>query len=294
MKLRKKAARRRGITLAEMAVALALIMIVSVATTSLCLSVSEREKEISDTMAHNEHVENIIECYQWANGNESAFFEAMGELGYLGSVTVDFPSCTMDGLITCKCDKHDDYYTMVIPSVGHIYDKGVVTEPTCTGQGYTTYTCFRCESSYDDEYVDATDHAWDECVVTPPTCEKEGYTTYTCVSCGDSYVDEETKVPPTDHDWNEGVVTIEPGCETAGEKTYTCKNDSSHTKTEEIPAQHDYQPIENSSDGDVHKEKCTSCGDEQTVEHTWDTVGGKQVCACGAERSSEDQEQPDG
>ncbi len=36
---------------------------------------------------------------------------------------------------------------------------------------------------------EALDHNYDETTVTPPTCTEDGYTTYTC-SCGDSYVDD--------------------------------------------------------------------------------------------------------
>ena len=44
----------------------------------------------------------------------------------------------------------------------------------------------------------------------------------------------------TNHDWNEGVITIEPTCTTKGIKTFTCKNCKT-TKTEEVNALgHDY------------------------------------------------------
>jgi hypothetical protein len=36
------------------------------------------------------------------------------------------------------------------------------------------------------------------------------------------------------HDYDEGKVTKEPTCKETGVKTYTCKRDSSHTKTEEL------------------------------------------------------------
>ena len=48
----------------------------------------------------------------------------------------------------------------------------------------------------------------------------------------------ETKTEPVaalEHTWNEGVVTTEPSCETAGEKTFTCERCGA-TRTEEIPA----------------------------------------------------------
>lgn len=44
------------------------------------------------------------------------------------------------------------------PEHVHEYTK-VVTEPTCTEQGYTTYTC-KCGHSYTDDYVDALGHIW--------------------------------------------------------------------------------------------------------------------------------------
>ena len=80
----------------------------------------------------------------------------------------------------------------------HMYT-AVVTEPTCTERGYTTYTCI-CGDSYVADYVDALPHEY-KTVVTPPTCTKKGCTTHTCV-CGDSYVTNE--VEPLGHDYTDG------------------------------------------------------------------------------------------
>ena len=45
-----------------------------------------------------------------------------------------------------------------------------------------------------------------------------------------------------EHSYDEGKVTKEPTCKEAGVKTYTCKRDSSHTKTEEIKkVDHQYE-----------------------------------------------------
>ena len=41
-------------------------------------------------------------------------------------------------------------------------------------------------------------------------------------------------IPALGHDWNDGEVTTAPTCTEDGVKTYTCKNDASHTKTETI------------------------------------------------------------
>ena len=66
----------------------------------------------------------------------------------------------------------------------HDYD-AVVTAPTCTEKGYTTYTCV-CGDSYVADYVDETGHNHVG-VYTDPTNTENGYWTYTC-HCGDSYV----------------------------------------------------------------------------------------------------------
>ena len=75
----------------------------------------------------------------------------------------------------------------------------VTTAPTCTEQGYTTYTC-SCNDSYVSDYVDATGHKYNS-VVTQPTCEQNGYTTCTC-ECGDSYI--ANIIPATGHADNDG------------------------------------------------------------------------------------------
>ena len=95
----------------------------------------------------------------------------------------------------------------------HSYGNGAVTAPTCTVNGYTTYSC-SCGDSYTDNEVPATGHAWANATCTAPktcgtcgategealahnynadviapTCGTAGYTTHTCSTCGDSYTD---------------------------------------------------------------------------------------------------------
>ncbi len=103
-------------------------------------------------------------------------------------------TCTADGSYTmaCVCGATK---VITVTAEGHSYDS-VVTDPTCSAQGYTTHTCSVCGDTYKDTYVDAKGHSY-ESVVTAPTCEAGGYTTYTCSVCGDSYVDN--KVAATGH-----------------------------------------------------------------------------------------------
>ena len=85
-----------------------------------------------------------------------------------------------------------------VRQASHSY-KAVVTAPTCTAQGYTTYTCTVCGDSYKGNYTDALGHDWiaADCD-TAKTCRVCGATegdalghTYddeydaTCNDCGD-------------------------------------------------------------------------------------------------------------
>ena len=68
----------------------------------------------------------------------------------------------------------------------HSYVK-TVTPETCGEQGYTTYTCVYCASSYTSDLVDPTeDHTYDDGVLA-----NDGLSiTYTCAVCGDTYSEE--------------------------------------------------------------------------------------------------------
>ena len=96
----------------------------------------------------------------------------------------------------------------------------VVTDPTCTEDGYTTHTC-PCGNVVVDTKVDALghdfvsgvcsvcgatdhEHVYDS-VVTDPTCTEAGYTTYTCnvPNCGHTYT--EPGEAALGHSYTDGV-----------------------------------------------------------------------------------------
>ncbi len=89
-------------------------------------------------------------------------------------------------------------YTVVVTPHEHKF-QAVVTAPTCTEAGFTTYTC-ACGETYNSDEVAATGHSY-ETVVTAPTCTTDGYTTYTC-ACGDTYKGDE--VAATGHNYVDG------------------------------------------------------------------------------------------
>ncbi|WP_049962337.1 InlB B-repeat-containing protein [Oribacterium sp. FC2011] len=78
-----------------------------------------------------------------------------------------------------------------------------------------------------------------------PTCEEEGNKHYyECEICGKIFEDtvgqveltkDEVIIKAIGHKWDDGVVTKEATYDETGIKTFTCENDSSHTKEEEIP-----------------------------------------------------------
>ena len=109
----------------------------------------------------------------------------------------------------------------------------VVTAPTCTEGGYTTYTCSLCGDSYISNETEALGHS----VVTDPavdsTCEETGLTEGShCSVCGEILTAQEI-VPATGHSWDGGVVTKEATTTEEGIMTYTCTVCGT-TKTETI------------------------------------------------------------
>ena len=134
-------------------------------------------------------------------------------------------TCTTDGLTEGKKCSACDTVTVAqqtIPAT-HTY-QSVVTDPTCTEDGYTTHIC-QCGDKYVDTQVAALGH---EAVITPavaPTCIKDGKTEgRSCSRCGEVYVAQET-VPALGHtevDAPEVPATCTANGRTAGKKCSVC------------------------------------------------------------------------
>ncbi len=117
----------------------------------------------------------------------------------------------------CNCDKCG---ALVAHTPGEWVE---TTEPTCTTKGEETLYCSVCNEVLDTREVNADGHSY-TAVVTAPTCTSKGYTTYTC-HCGDTYTDNEVNAlghDYTDADWtNDGKGNHYKDCTRCGDKGRT-------------------------------------------------------------------------
>ncbi len=156
-----------------------------------------------------------------------------------------------------------------ISATGHSYTS-VVTDPTCTEQGYTTHTC-SCGDTYTDSTVDALGHDYVATVVDP-TCEAQGYTIHNCSHCEENYKD--TYVMALGHLFAEDFTVDTPAtCEVKGSQSRHCTADGCTAKT-------DITAIATTGHSYVDG-TCSACGSAQPTEtvtlyyyntNNWETV----------------------
>ena len=235
---------------------------------------------------------------------------------YTAAVTA--PTCTEQGYTTYTCSCGDSYKSDYKDALGHDYKNGtctrcgakdpgvtpphthdyksVVTKPTCTQAGYTTYTC-SCGDSYKSDYKDALGHDYKngtctrcgakdpgatpphthdyKSVVTKPTCTEQGYTTYTCSICGDSYKGDYKDArghlfvlgkcircgekDPDSHTHEYTKTVVAPTCTERGYTEHVCSCGSSYKTNYTAALGHDYK-----------NGLCTRCGAKDPSAHTHD------------------------
>ena len=224
-----------------------------------------------------------------ADGNYYSYFSEGGWTTYPGSYDENYACDAPAGFENADMD----YFTsLLISGIGcthETYGAATCTEPercavcglnkegsealghnvvdaTCEDPSY----CKVCQSEFDEEL--GHNVVTDEAVA--PTCTKTGLTEGEhCARCEEIIVEQE-EIEALEHDWNEGQITTEPTCTVKGVKTFTCKNDETHNKTEEIDALgHKY---DNACD-----KTCNTCQTERTpAEHT-DADGNEKCDTCG-------------
>ena len=113
----------------------------------------------------------------------------------------------------------------------HQYTEEITKSATCSEEGVKTFTC-SCNDSY-TEAIEKLPHTEEKLDAVAPSCTETGLEEgKRCSVCNEILVAQKT-VAALGHDY-EGVVTTEPTCTEKGVMTHTCKNDSTHTYTEEI------------------------------------------------------------
>ncbi len=143
----------------------------------------------------------------------NAYAMSYGVKSPVGAYQITFTTCrhaitTLSGFAaaTCTgagfsgnyvCDICGETVTAgaAVPALGHAY-QSVVTAPTCTSAGYTTYTCTRCGDSYNGDEAAALGH-------TPVyTDNGDGTHDATCSVCNTLVVNDEA------HAYFGGVCTL--------------------------------------------------------------------------------------
>ena len=103
-----------------------------------------------------------------------------GALGHTYNSVITTPTCTTEGYTTHTCTRCGDVYTDgKVSANGHTHG----AEPTCTSNQICTVCGVELNPAKGHNY---------KAVVTEATCTENGYTTHTCLNCGDVYVDGET------------------------------------------------------------------------------------------------------
>jgi len=184
-------------------------------------------------------------------------FESGDALGHTeGEVVVENkvdPDCVNDGsydnVVYCTvCDEELSRETITVDALGHSEGEVVVenkVDPDCDTDGSydNVVYCTVCneELSRETITVDALGHTEGAVVVeneVDPDCENKGSydNVVYCTVCGEELSRETVTVDALGHDYDEGVITTAPSCDTEGVKTFTCQNDANHTYTETVPA----------------------------------------------------------
>ena len=143
----------------------------------------------------------------------------------------------------------------------HEYE-AVVTPPTCTEVGYTTYTCSICGDSYVDDITPATDHELNH-VEIPSTCKVPGVSYDICANCEETF--NYTVLSLADHTFGEWQTVNASTCVVKGEQQRTCSV-CSKTETRNLDyAAHTPETVKGypatcTKTGLTDGSKCSVCG----------------------------------
>ena len=182
------------------------------------------------------------------------------------------PTCTVNGsyenVVYCSvCTVEISRETVEVEATGHSYVAAGTVTPTCTVDGYTTYTCSACDASYEADIVPALGHTFTNYTSNnDAACEKDGTETAKCDRC-DATDTRTVEGTALEHIFETYVSDNNATCLEDGTKTAKCKlcDTATHTVTEEGTAKgHIYENYVKDgnatciADG-TKTSKCTRC-----------------------------------
>ena len=163
----------------------------------------------------------------------------------------------------------------------------VVTNPTCTTQGYTTYTC-ECGDSYVDDYVKENGHTFTNYISdSKATCTTDGLLIAKCDNCDatDSIPEKGGHLFRTD--W---TLDVEPTCTDLGSKSHHCNYcDEKADVTPIAKLGHTYTSYvtDPTCTSNGLKVNICSCGDSytETLPAKGHTFSGSVCTTCGYDKA---------
>ncbi len=236
----------------------ALIVVASVFIFAACNSSLESHKHAysaqwSYDKTYHWHACTIMGCDEVKDKHEHGFVNSVcTECGYIQSAAshehIYSTDWSSDGIYHWhKCSVNG--CNEVKDKAEHEWDNGIVTkQPTCTEEGEKINTCTICAATktetvvaaghtFSDEWKSNENRHWHECTVCGGVSEK------------------------VEHEWDNGIITKQPTCTEAGEKTNTCTICAA-TKTEAVAAAGHTFSDEWKSNENQHWHECTICGQE--------------------------------
>lgn len=147
--------------------------------------------------------------------------------------------------------KYTFVQSVVIPEppahTEHVWDASVINrEASHFEEGEIVYICTACGAQKTETLPRLNEHSFDQqntdpaFMVSPASCQSGAVYVYSCV-CGEKGTETFVFGIPTDHVWDNGVVTIQPTHTTTGETTFTCTScGTSYTAPIDVGSSHTF------------------------------------------------------
>ena len=211
-----------------------------------------------------------VNVAMWNNSDDNEIYILNREHTYTPTITA--PTCTEQGYTTYTCECGDSYVADEIPAFGHTEIVYSAVEPSCTATGLTEgKKCSACgEITLAQEIISALGHTPIVDAAVEPTCTESGLTEGSHCDVCGEILIAQTSVPVKGHSFGDWYETKAPTEAESGEKRRDCA-DCEHYETATIAT------LNHSHD---RWEQITL----EAVEPTCTTTGlteGKKCSACG-------------